>query len=179
MSACAFRHRPVRPDETLCPTPTAPLLDRWPLFAGDQVDEFADFLNAHLSAATADPCSSRSSKGRYRPHKRLLDHVARVIRNEPAFVLLDEQLVAYNAILERVRGAGQNQQSVFLVEGGPGTGKSVIAVNLVAELSADGFATLHLTGSKAFTENLRKIVGRAGALFKYFPPRGAEPQLRT
>ena len=85
-------------------------------------------------------------------------------------MLLDEQLVAYNAILDAVRDAGQNQQNVvFLVEGGPGTGKSVIALNLVAELAERGLSTLHLTGSKAFTENLRKIVGgRAGALFKYF-----------
>ena len=114
--------------------------------------------------------SSGSPRPRSSPHKRLLDHVARVIRNEPAFVLLDEQLVAYNAILDEVRGAGQNQQQVvFLVEGGPGTGKSVIALNLVAELAERGLSTLHLTGSKAFTENLRKIVGgRAGALFKYF-----------
>ena len=88
----------------------------------------------------------------------------------PTFVLLDEQLVAYNAILDAVRDAGQNQQHVvFLIEGGPGTGKSVIALNLVAELAERGLSTLHLTGSKAFTENLRKIVGgRAGALFKYF-----------
>ena len=98
----------------------------------------------------------------FRPHKRLLDHVARVIRNEPVFTLLDEQQVAYNAIMDSVRGAGQNQQKVaFIVAGGPGTGKSVIAVNLVAELSALGLRTLHVTGSKAFTENLRKIVGTA------------------
>ena len=72
--------------------------------------------------------------------------------------------------MDSVRSAGQNQQKVaFLVDGGPGTGKSVIAVNLVAELAALGLRTLHVTGSKAFTENLRKIVGgRAGALFKYF-----------
>ena len=82
--------------------------------------------------------------------------------------------------MDSVQAAGQNQQSVvFLVEGGPGTGKSVIAVNLVAELSALGLRTLHLTGSKAFTENLRKIVGtRAGAHVQVLPrhaPRVDEP----
>ena len=122
------------------------------------------------SARTTARSSTGSPATAFKPHKRLLDHVARVIRNEPAFTLLDEQLVAYNAILDEVRGAGQNQQQVvFLVEGGPGTGKSVIAVNLVAELADAGLSTLHVTGSKAFTENLRKIVGgRASALFKYF-----------
>jgi len=104
------------------------------------------------------------------PPKRLLDHVARVIRREPVFTLLDEQPVAFNAIMDAVGAAGHNQQSVaFLVKGGPGTGKSVIAVNLIAELSARGLRSLHLTGSKAFTENLRGVVGQpAGALFKYF-----------
>jgi DUF2075 family protein len=58
---------------------------------------------------------------------------------------------------------------VFLIRGGPGTGKSVIAVNLLAELSGEGYVTKHATGSKAFTENLRKVVGsRASAQFGYF-----------
>ncbi|HEX8769389.1 MAG TPA: DUF2075 domain-containing protein [Acidimicrobiales bacterium] len=56
-----------------------------------------------------------------------------------------------------------------MVKGGPGTGKSVLAVNLVAELSAQGYATHLATGSKAFTENLRQVVGsRASAQFGYF-----------
>ena len=100
--------------------------------------------------------------------------MARVIRNEPAFVLLDEQLVAFNAILDEVRAAGEGAGPVaFLIEGGPGTGKSVIAVNLVAELSAMGKRSIYATGSKAFTENLRKRVGtRASALFNYFREPG-------
>lgn len=82
----------------------------------------------------------------FRPHKRLLDHVARVIRNEPVFTLLDEQQVAYNAIMDSVRSAGQNQHKVaFIVAGGPGTGKSVLAVNLVAELASLGLRTIHVT----------------------------------
>ena len=102
-----------------------------------------------------------------------------MIRNEPVFTLLDEQQVAFNAIMDEVRAAGQDRQKVaFLIQGGPGTGKSVIAVNLVASLSELGLRTLHVTGSKAFTENLRKLVGtRAGALFNYFrnPANVAEP----
>jgi uncharacterized protein len=51
----------------------------------------------------------------------------------------------------------------FLVRGGPGTGKSVIALNLLARLSAKEFNTHYVTGSKSFTETLRQIVGRRGA----------------
>ena len=75
-------------------------------------------------------------KGRYRPHKRLLDHTARVIRTRTDVRLLDEQQVAFNHILGRVRDRqASTERSVFSISGGPGTGKSVIAVNLLAELS--------------------------------------------
>ena len=142
-----------------------------PAFAGDQTERPRSNSSRHASSArTTARILDRVANAAFRPHKRLLDHVARVIRNEPVFTLLDEQQVTYNAIMDSVRGAGQNQQKVaFIVAGGPGTGKSVIAVNLVAELSALGLRTLHVTGSKAFTENLRKLVGtRASAMFKYF-----------
>src|SRR5207244_9935221 len=87
-----------------------------------------------------------------------------------AFTHLDEQQVAFNDIVGRVRDRQRTtEQTVFLIRGGPGTGKSVIAVNLLAELSHQGFVTKHATGSKAFTENLRRVVGpRAAAQFGYF-----------
>jgi uncharacterized protein len=109
-------------------------------------------------------------RGKYRPHKRLLDHTADVIAAEPTFVLLDEQQVAFNTVLTKVRARqlGTTNTAV-LIHGGPGTGKSVIAVNLLGELSRQGYVAHHVTGSKAFTENLRKVVGaRASAQFGYF-----------
>jgi uncharacterized protein len=171
LDACAYLHN-ARYD------PTSPLLDpafatlvaSHPAFAGDQVDDMATFLDARISGPDEGDILERIANTAFRPHKRLLDHVAKVIRNEPTFILLDEQLVAFNAILDEVLSAGEGAQPVaFLIEGGPGTGKSVIAVNLVAELSAKGKRSIYATGSKAFTENLRQRVGsRAGALFNYF-----------
>jgi DUF2075 family protein len=154
-------------------------LESNPAFAGSERDSLASFLDQRIAGPDdGNAILDRVAATAFRPHKRLLDHVARVIRNEPTFTLLDEQLVTYNAILDEVRGAGENERHVvFLVKGGPGTGKSVIALNLVAELAERGLQTLHLTGSKAFTENLRKIVGtRAGALFKYFRDTAAVDQ---
>lgn len=181
LSACGFAHN-ARFDEAeeLWSETHRELLSRWPLFAGDEVDEFADFLNVQLVSGDGRTVLQEVLKGRYRPHKRLLEHTARVIRREPAYILLDEQQVAFNDIIGRVRDRqASTEQTVFIIQGGPGTGKSVIAVNLLAELSADGFATQHATGSKAFTENLRKVVGpRARAQFNYFNTfAGAEPQL--
>lgn len=179
VDSCAYLHNATH-------DPASPLLDpsftelmaRCPAFTGDQVDDFADFLDGRVSGPDEGDILDRVASVAFRPHKRLLDHVARVIRNEPTFVLLDEQLVAFNAILDEVRSAGEGAGPVaFLIEGGPGTGKSVIAVNLVADLSAMGKRSIYATGSKAFTENLRKRVGsRAGALFNYFRNLASMPE---
>ena len=129
-----------------------------------------EFLDAGVGAGGGLDVLDRVLRGAYRPHKRLLDHTARVIAAEPTFVLLDEQQVVFNTILAKVRGRHLGTgQTAFLVLGGPGTGKSVLAVNLLGALSREGHITQHVTGSKAFTENLRKVVGsRASAQFGYF-----------
>ena len=55
------------------------------------------------------------------------------------------------------------------MKGGPGTGKSVIAINLMADLLSRGLDAHYATGSRAFTTTLRKVIGNRGsAQFKYF-----------
>jgi len=141
-----------------------------PVFTGDQTDGLIDYLDAVVGSGKGGDVLDEVLAGRYKPHKRLLDHTARVIRNEPSYVLLDEQQVVFNTVLARIRARTLGSSSTtFLIKGGPGTGKSVLAVNLLAALSAQGHITHHATGSKAFTENLRKTVGnRAAAQFGYF-----------
>jgi DUF2075 family protein len=181
LTACSYLHNMgYDPDAEIFAKKHRKLTERFPVFVGDQVDLLSDFLTAQLSAGDGGLILDEVLKGKYRPHKRLLDHTARVIRREPAYVLLDEQQVTFNHILGKVRDRQRSSaQSAFLIRGGPGTGKSVIAVNLLAELSAEGFATKHATGSKAFTENLRRVVGpRAAAQFGYFNGfTGVEPQV--
>jgi len=61
------------------------------------------------------------------------------------------------------------RKSLVIIKGGPGTGKSVIALEVMGELLRQGKSVMHVTGSKAFTETLRKIVGvKARSLFKFF-----------
>jgi hypothetical protein len=171
LASCGYLHNMTRSaDSPLFESAFRALLAQHPLFTGEEVDDFADFLNGRLIGGDGAALLEEVLKGRFRPHKRLLSHVAKMISNEPAYVLLDEQQVVMNHILGKVRDRQRaNEQSVFLIRGGPGTGKSVIAVNLVGALAGEGFMVEHATGSKAFTENLRKSVGsRASALFGYF-----------
>jgi hypothetical protein len=171
LKACSYLHNLQKAAATALFDPhDAGLRREAPVFTRDDEEQIGEFLGQHLAEGGGNAVLEAVVQGRFRPHKSLLEHTASAIRNEPAWELLDEQRVAFNAVLTSVRERHEaKERTVFLVRGGPGTGKSVVAINLVAALSELGFATLHTTGSRAFTENLRKVVGRrASAQFKYF-----------
>jgi hypothetical protein len=146
------------------------IVREYPVFIREESGDLAEHLDARVGSGEGTRILETIVRGRFRPSKRLLEHTANVIRNEPAYTLLDEQQIAYRAVLTNVRESARSQvRTVFLIRGGPGTGKSLIALNLLAALAESGLATVHATGSRAFTENLRKVVGRrAAAQFKYF-----------
>jgi len=117
-------------------------------------------------------------KGGYKPSKKLLDHVSEVIRGKSEYILIDDQLIVYDRVLRVVDQAVQHKnKTTIIVKGGPGTGKSVIALNLLGVLSGRGFNTHYVTGSRAFTTTIREIVGsRAAQQIKYFNSYGQASQ---
>jgi hypothetical protein len=171
LEACAYLHNYV-------PLSADPLYDERsqavrrlaPVFASGDMPELARHLSERIGEGDGERVLARIAESRYRPAKKLLAHVSKVIKEEPAFVLLDEQQVVFSQVMAAVESAmADNRKHIFLVHGGPGTGKSVLALNLLGTLSGKGYNAQHATGSKAFTKTLQKIVGRqAGQQFRYF-----------
>ena len=62
-----------------------------------------------------------------------------MLKGNAEFVLIDEQKVVYEKALALARRLREGRHCVLLVQGGPGTGKSVVAVNLLARLLGMGF----------------------------------------
>jgi uncharacterized protein len=178
IASCSFLHNlPFSPDNELFNPQHSALLSRYPLFTKDQTTELVKYVNDFVGGGEGQAVLAKVLESKYRAGKKLLEHTSAVIKGEPTYVLLDEQQVAFNAVFAAVRrGFNENVKSVILVKGGPGTGKSVIALNLVAELCGVGYNAQHATGSKAFTENVRRTVGHtAAAQFKFFASyQGAE-----
>lgn len=141
-----------------------------PVFAAGDMPALALHLARRLGEGDGERVLGRVAASRYRPAKKLLAHVSQVIREEPAFVLLDEQQVVFSQVMAALESAvGDARKHIFLVHGGPGTGKSVLALNLLGALAGKGYNAQHATGSKAFTKTLQKIVGtQAAQQFRYF-----------
>jgi DUF2075 family protein len=179
LSACSYVHNVNDGERSeLFDERFKTLLTEYPLFTGDQTPKLAQYLTARVEQGDDAGILDQVLESKHRPSKQLLEHVGDVLKQEDSFVLLDEQQVAFNAVLDTVSQAHRHKHKVVvLIQGGPGTGKSLIALNLVGNLSSRGYNTQYATGSKSFTENVRKIVGsRAAIQFGYFANyQAAEP----
>lgn len=147
------------------------------LYTMDEKGAMVDHLRSVLDTAGDRAAIRRSADGflaaRHAPTKPLLEMAATEIQKRQQFVLLDEQKVAFKTVeLSIERSRTSVTQTVVVVLGGPGSGKSVIALSLLGELARRGTTVHHATGSSAFTRTMRKVAGhrntRTQTLFKYF-----------
>ena len=173
LRSCAFLHNiSYSPANEIYADRHTQVLKQYPAFAGDQQGELITFMGDHLRAGKGEAVLDAVLKSKYAPSKKLLEHTSKVVQDQKAYVLLDSQQVVFAKVLAEAREgakASRLKKTVVLVHGGPGTGKSVIALHLLGRLSGEGLNVMHLTGSKAFTENMRRVVGtRASAQFGYF-----------
>lgn len=175
LDACAYLHNySAVKDDPLLDQKFSAALERYPLFDADGSGALSAFLKTRLSGGSGRPVLERIEKSRQLPSRKLMENVAQTIKSHSSWVLLDEQLVTYEHILSTISHAefGRRKQ-VVLVRGGPGTGKSVLAINLLAELMRRGKNAHYATGSKAFTETLWSILGtRSKSVVKYFNSYG-------
>jgi hypothetical protein len=171
LNACAYLHNyTFFENDPLVSNKFANVLNSYPLFSADDVDPFKTFLADRLVAGQGTEVLGRIEQGKYRPSKKLMEHVGNVIKGNPEYILLDEQLVVYDKVVACAKkGFHDRRKTVIVIKGGPGTGKSVIAINLMADLLLKGYNAQYATGSRAFTTTLRDIIGSRGAVqFKYF-----------
>ncbi|MEI7779841.1 MAG: DUF2075 domain-containing protein [Actinomycetes bacterium] len=142
-------------------------------FTQSERGAWLDFLRSRLTPISGAASADQFLASRIAPSRQLLALAAAEIQTREQFVLLDEQQVAFSLVLGAVeRARAGNGKTVVVVSGGPGSGKSVIALSLLGEMSRRGYAAIHATGSKAFTETLRRVAGKGSSsvksLFQYF-----------
>jgi uncharacterized protein len=144
------------------------------VYTGQRRSEFQDFLRSRFAQGhSGAPYADALLASRIAPSKQLLAVAADEVQRREMFVLLDEQRDAFNIVMHAVeRARHANTKTAVIISGGPGSGKSVIALSLLGELSRQGRTALHATGSRSFTHTLRKVAGarapRVQKMFQYF-----------
>jgi len=132
LQPCAYLHNHPRDGEIDHPH-YREHLKRAPLFLEKEREKLQAFIRAHVRYGDRKGALYAIENGRIRPSKMLIDSVAGLLQGKPEFVLIDDQKVIYETILE-VEAKATARKQVVIVQGGPGTGKSVVAINLLGTL---------------------------------------------
>ncbi|RMI27915.1 DUF2075 domain-containing protein [Nocardia stercoris] len=137
------------------------------LFTGEGRDDFLEYLRTQLASVPGRTAADRLLNSPIRERSSLFSFTAAELRSATEYTLLDNQQVAYERVIDRVRQSHrEDHKSVIVVTGGPGSGKSLIAVTLLAELHREGKRVQHATGSSAYTQSLRKFPAKGSTELK-------------
>lgn len=147
LQPCAYLHNHPRDGEIDHPHYREHLA-RAPLFLARERAKLQAFIREHVRHGDRRGALYAIENGRVRPSKMLIDSVAGLLQGKPEFVLIDDQKVVHETILQVDARASQRKQ-VVIVQGGPGTGKSVIAINLLGALIGRGRNTRYVSKNAA------------------------------
>lgn len=144
-----------------------------PVFIKGDSGKLRDFIKKYIKYGDSKEILYTIDKGRIRPSKSLQDSLNSMLQGNREFMMIDNQKVVYETALHFANEALRtNTKQVLVVEGGPGTGKSVLAVNLLVEATNRSLVAQYVTKNAAprnvyatkLKQNFRK--GHIDNLFK-------------
>ncbi len=131
--SCAYLHNYVRRNpEPLTAKPYQEIVEDTPVFLSEDVIKLGDFIRKYVGKGNGLEILYQIENGKIKPSKKFVEYVSDIFEGNEVFTLLDEQKVAYENIL--AHAATSKDKTTIIVNGGPGTGKSVVAMNAFVEL---------------------------------------------
>ena len=181
VETCAFLHNYKRAyiDELLHPVYIEGITRSQP-FISDHYREFAEFIHKNICKPSKQNVLFEIERGRIKPSKMLADCLGDLLNGNTEYQLIDEQRIVYSNLFKEIQASFKNlgQKQVFIVRGGAGTGKSVIAMQLMANLIKDkGKTAFYVAKSsyvkEAYFRKLTRGVPQHGYLRTLFKGSGA------
>lgn len=106
-----------------------------PFFIKEDTQRFSEFVKKFIARKSVHgDILYRIDNGRIRPTRALQDSLVSMVKGKKEFTLLDEQVVIYDMCRKTMLQCKKDgKKRVMIIQGGPGTGKSVLAVNLLMD----------------------------------------------
>jgi len=178
---CAYLHNYIE-DEVIKNNFYAEYIKKAPLFLKSDALKLRAFIKKNVKFGDRSNILFRIENGKIRPSKLLANSISKMLKGNVEFVMIDDQKVVYEYALALAKKASEKNKQVLIVEGGPGTGKSVVAINLLVALTKLGLLTQYvsknaapravyearLTGSLRATE-IRNLFGGSGGFIDAVP----------
>ena len=137
---CAYLHNYLRSkDDPLDDPIYREYLNDAPAFARGDVRKLRDYIKNVVKVGDDNEILYEIDNGRIKPSKSLQEVIVSMLESNPEFNLIDDQKVVFERIMELSRLCEKDgKKRVLIAKGGPGTGKTVIAINLLARLTQEG-----------------------------------------
>lgn len=155
---CAYLHNYKEEQrENICHPNYQEAINDAPIFLQQDGRLLSDFIVNHVNKPSEKPLFDIIENGKLKPSKALQDVVGSILNDNQEFEMIDEQQVAYAKVLKLVQNTiNDDSKHVIIVQGGPGTGKSVIAINLLAKINNNGFSCAYVTKTSAPRSTFQK-----------------------
>jgi len=145
---CAYLHNYV-PDNNITNVFYSYYTQKAPIFLKPDALKLREFIKKYIKEGDSTNIMFRIDNGKIKPTKSLADSLKSMIKGNEEFIMIDDQKVVYETALELAIQSHEKNKNVLIVEGGPGTGKSVVAINLLVELNRRGKMAQYVTKTSA------------------------------
>ena len=148
---CAFLHNyELNDSDPICSEQYKEYISEAPMFGANDFEKLRSFIKKYIVEGDDRELLYKIENGKIRPSKRLQDSLCKMLKGNKEFNMIDEQKVIYeDAISMAIDTVSSNSKNVLIVSGGPGTGKSVLAINLLVELTKRGMTSFYVTKNAA------------------------------
>jgi hypothetical protein len=164
VNACAYLHN-CEDSKVVNSSCYEEKLKEVPVYIKGQSEQLRSLVKSNIEIGTGTELLERIDAATIRPSQQLADSVGSMLKGQEEFVLLDEQKTVLEKIVQASNESLTGQKRVLIINGGPGTGKSVISMNALARLTSQRLNVKYVTPNAApravFEAKLKKIFGKA------------------
>lgn len=160
---CAFLHNyHLEKDDPINSEQYREYIESAPLFGSNDFEKLRNFIKKYITEGDDKELLYKIENGKIRPSKRLQDSLSGMLKGNKEFLMIDEQKVIYEEALSlAINTVSRNKKNVLIVEGGPGTGKTVLAINLLSEFTNRNMTSFYVTKNSAPRNVFKsKLVGQ-------------------
>ncbi|MCK5599095.1 DUF2075 domain-containing protein [bacterium] len=148
--ACAYLHNySQKTPEPLKAPIYCEVVSQAPIYFKEDNEKLEEFLKKYVRYGNGADILFQIESGKIRPSKKLVDHVGSLFQGNSDFILIDDQKVAYENAFHIAKRANR-KKTVIIIKGGPGTGKSIISVNLLGGLLKSSRNTVFVAPNASF-----------------------------
>ena len=145
---CAYLHN-YEQDNVITNDFYSEYIQKAPLFLKGDALKLREFIKTNVKYGDKKQIMYRIDHGKIKPSKNLADQLLSMLQGNEEFVMIDDQKVVYETAIKYAKESSAKKKNVLIVEGGPGTGKSVVAINLLVELTNRELVAQYVTRNSA------------------------------